>query len=227
MDILNDLARGAISSSLLEKEMCTLAAQKARCMEMLDSGVCEKEECCGCRRLEEWHECMDRLSTVGRMRVEQQAEDMATAYVSRRAAHEARVKQKRSADVKALVIFVVCLLFVARACVGEEIDLGARVDRILEITRGSVRDIDGDGDVDCVDWSYTFKAEWDRRYPTTCCILLYNSKGDFRHMLVAVRLFYSDRLWTHVEPQAAPGNWDPVRFWKGRYDPGRSVQWPM
>lgn len=143
---------------------------------------------------------------------------------------ERRKEEMKSGNIRGAAFMALCLFMImivrARACVGEEIDLDVRINRILKLTHEKVRDLDGNGEVNCVDWSYTFKREWDYRYPTTCCVLLYNKKGDFNHMLVAVRLFFSDTIWTHVEPQAMPDDWDPVKYWKGRYDPSCSVVWP-
>lgn len=73
---------------------------------------------------------------------------------------------------------------------------------ILGQTRKRVRDVDGDGKVNCVDYSVTFKREWDKVYSSENCEILrcMNYKLQFSHLFVRCR---KDRYspWYMVEPQ--------------------------
>ena len=79
------------------------------------------------------------------------------------------------------------------------------VRTILKRTHEKVHDRDGDGKVNCVDYTLTFKKEWDKSFPASRCEIVrnYNTSGrtEMNHLFVRVRLDTHDG-WLYVEPQA-------------------------
>ena len=95
---------------------------------------------------------------------------------------------------------------------------------VLKSTRSKVYDRDGDGLVNCIDYTITFKKEWDVvMSPNQCEIVRNYDKGGrskMNHLVVRVRLA-SDGEWLYVEPQARHNkrNYKMNDFWGARYDP--------
>lgn len=76
---------------------------------------------------------------------------------------------------------------------------------VLKATRRKVYDRDGDGVVNCIDFTITFKKEWDKVMPPNQCEIVrcYNveGRGTMNHLFMRVRL-ERDGEWLYVEPQA-------------------------
>lgn len=76
------------------------------------------------------------------------------------------------------------------------------IKNTLEMTHKNVRDVNNDGVINCIDYTVTFKREWDKVYSHYNCEIVRNinrAKG-FHHLFVRVR---SDNgAWLYVEPQS-------------------------
>ncbi len=94
---------------------------------------------------------------------------------------------------------------------------------VLKATEKKVYDRDGDGLVNCIDYTITFKKEWDKVAPPNQCEIVRNYDKDGRskmnHLFVRVRLA-SDGEWLYVEPQAdyKSRNYRMSDYWESMYD---------
>ena len=94
---------------------------------------------------------------------------------------------------------------------------------VLKATEKKVYDRDGDGLVNCIDYTVTFKKEWDKVMPPNQCEVVRNydheGRSKMNHLFVRVRLT-SDGEWLYVEPQAKYNNYKMSDFWgKRKYNP--------
>lgn len=219
MDILNDIVKGALGSSMMERDARTLAERKLMCMSMLEDGICDRKECVKCTKMHDYAACMGQLPIAGKMRVEQEAERMFSRRCLLRRMDEERMRRERMFPVK--VAIVILLLFVLGMRLVSASPLEERITDTLERTRANVSDVNRDGSVDCVDWAVTFKNEWEKKYPAGLCRLVYNYNKSigWAHMLVRVKYMQDDYWWTYVEPQGNADVWNPSVFWGNKYSP--------
>lgn len=96
---------------------------------------------------------------------------------------------------------------------------------VLCKTRSKVHDRDGDGKVNCIDYTITFKQQWDKVMPPSYCEIVRNrntgGRSDMNHLFVRIRLTSSGQ-WLYIEPQARSNkyNYKMSDFWGyPRYDP--------
>lgn len=110
---------------------------------------------------------------------------------------------------------VVTVLLLARAAFGDTFYDG--IGDAVERTHSQVRDVNYDGEVDCVDWSRTFKEIWENEHGPGTCILVenHNTRTGMHHMLVKVRI--DGYMWEYVEPQGTRDNWQPYDIWGDKY----------
>ena len=88
---------------------------------------------------------------------------------------------------------------------------------VIERTHSQVADRDKNGVINCVDYSITFKREWDKLYDNSCCELVhnYNAAKNFNHVLVRVKI---NNEWIMVEPQTTGSDFSPEGYWPVSYD---------
>ncbi len=100
------------------------------------------------------------------------------------------------------------------------------IRKVLKLTGEKVHDRDGDGKVNCVDYTLTFKKEWDRILPASRCEIVRNyhetsfKSTSLNHLFVRVKLdTYNE--WIYVEPQASydSSNYRMADFWGVKYNP--------
>lgn len=95
----------------------------------------------------------------------------------------------------------------------------------LRSTHNHVYDRDLDGEVDCVDYSITFKQEWDKDMPPDYCQIVRNYRKGFfssmNHLFIRVKLTEGGK-WLYIEPQARYNkrNYRMSDFWGSpKYNP--------
>ena len=95
----------------------------------------------------------------------------------------------------------------------------------LRATARKVYDRDGDGKVNCIDYTLTFKKEWNKTLPPAQCEIVRNYKKVgwctiMNHLFVRVRLTPGGK-WLYIEPQAeyTMYNYKMSDYWGCRYDP--------
>lgn len=75
----------------------------------------------------------------------------------------------------------------------------------LDRTKQYVTDVNNDGEVNCIDYSCTFKIIWDKMYDASDCEIVRNKSGTMNHLFIRTRQ-YKGRPWECIEPQAATRN---------------------
>jgi hypothetical protein len=73
---------------------------------------------------------------------------------------------------------------------------------ILDKTEKYARDINYDGEINCVDYACIFKILWDKQYEPRNCEIVRNKSGTMNHLFIRVRQ-YAGTPWECIEPQAA------------------------
>lgn len=72
----------------------------------------------------------------------------------------------------------------------------------LDRTKQYVTDVNKDGEINCIDYSCTFKMIWDKMYEASDCEIVRNKSGTMNHLFIRTRQ-YTGRPWECIEPQAA------------------------
>jgi hypothetical protein len=111
------------------------------------------------------------------------------------------------------------------------------IRKVLKLTGEKVHDRDGDGKVNCIDYTLTFKKEWDRILPASRCEIVRNyhetrlKSTSMNHLFVRVRLDTHDG-WIYVEPQARydSSDYKMSDYWGMKYNPsynnyGETAYW--
>ena len=105
-----------------------------------------------------------------------------------------------------------------RSQVEDKTWLDTQVARAGALAKLILEDVDGDGIVNCIDYSVAFKRAWDNM--NSCqgqALLVWNDRYVFNHMFVAIK----DRktnVWYNIEPQAAIKS-GTTRYMMGDYWP--------
>ncbi len=105
---------------------------------------------------------------------------------------------------------------------------------ILEESRKSLRDVNRDGVVSCVDYSVAFKETWDRLLwaRTDRCDFVWNKNpvNGMNHMFIVVQEVYYPWDTVYIEPQSKvtresrdKSGMYMDRHWGGRYDPAYNM----
>ena len=72
----------------------------------------------------------------------------------------------------------------------------------LDRTKQYVTDVNKDGEINCIDYSCTFKIIWDKMYDASDCEIVRNKSSTMNHLFIRTRQ-YKGRPWECIEPQAA------------------------
>ena len=75
----------------------------------------------------------------------------------------------------------------------------------LSRTEQYVTDVNKDGEINCIDYSCTFKILWDKMYNASDCEIVRNKSSTMNHLFIRTRQF-SGKPWECIEPQAAAKN---------------------
>ena len=73
---------------------------------------------------------------------------------------------------------------------------------ILDKTNKYVVDVNQDGEINCIDYSYTFKVLWDKQYDKKNCEIVRNKSRTMNHLFIRVRQ-HGGTQWECIEPQAS------------------------
>ena len=98
------------------------------------------------------------------------------------------------------------------------------IRQVLMLTEHKVYDRDGDGEINCIDYTLTFKKEWDKRYPSSHCEIVRNYRqgwfSQMNHLFIRVKLD-SFGPWIYIEPQPHyyNNNYIMSDIWGSRYKP--------
>ncbi len=198
------------------------------CKCRVDKEVCPEENCSSCYIKTMMEECLVSLDPSDQLAIRNE--------VLRRYAdikyYDRKAKRKSNAFKFIITFIILIFLF----CIGKCADAYARdaknseyykndeaIRKILLLTTQKVYDRDNDHEVNCIDYTLTFKEEWDKKYKYGWCEIIrnYNPRGLYRmnHLFVRVKLS-KDGPWLYVEPQGKYyGNYSMQDVWKWKYVP--------
>ena len=101
-----------------------------------------------------------------------------------------------------------------------KIDWDAAIIRTVQKTQATLRDVDHDGVVNCVDAAIMFKWIWDEDYPLlkdTCTIIRNYNPGVMNHLFIAIQS--TTKTLVYVEPRAYyPQQYTMSYNWDKLYD---------
>lgn len=127
-----------------------------------------------------------------------------------------------------IIIFCFILLFLPVLLMNAEAPKNAYgVDDILEdnivntlmYSQENIYDLNGDEEINCIDYTIMFKLSWDKRYPGKehRCIIIRNKSDSMNHLFIGIYDDYSNLVF--VEPWAhtpwkylMEDNWSPSKY---------------
>ena len=198
------------------------------CKCRLEKGYCKHGSCSGCninQMMVSSMNCMDASDQLA-IRNEVLRRYADARYYERTARRRGRAN--RFAIVVLILLFIMCVgkcsqLYARDAKKSEYYKNDDQIRKILLLTAQKVYDRDNDHEVNCIDYTLTFKEEWDKKYKYGWCEIVrnYNPRGIYRmnHLFVRVKLS-STGPWLYVEPQGKYyGDYSMNDVWGWKYIP--------
>lgn len=214
-----------------------LAKSRSACMCRLQFGRCTRDECKTCQVNQRFQRCWNQMSDYDKQRTQ---------------SYTAQLYAERSVDPMQWSSFAGCIKYVLfifgviafagialvmlvssigdpsaePSAISIPAELDERIIPVMVMTHSQVKDINGDGKVNCIDYTCTFKHLWDSMYPNRkneCNIVRnYNPKTGFHHLFIRV---YGSTRSVYVEPRAKnPYRYTMEENWTdGRYDPKHDI----
>ena len=205
-----------------------LARGRSACICRIQFGACKKQDCSNCNIGLEYRNCYNQMNDYDRVRL--------SKYVSENYVHDSARPGKwmgykglkrymlkwTCITLLCLLALIIPLLFMMPGAepdlhINEELD--ARIVLVITKTFDNIRDINSDGEINCVDYAITFKLLWDLFYPnnTSDCIIIRNYSYKLHHLFIGI--YQNDHL-IFVEP------WSKIHTrylmrdnWSDEFDP--------
>lgn len=234
-----------------------LAKGRSACICCIQFGRCKKSECASCQIHAEYENCYNQMNDYDRARLanyvsEYWRED--SLWPDKWTSHKGYVWRivkftmgsTALVVVFALVVFALILLVaeglpfdqptsriaaysVQSAPSGYKMTMDDRIKETLVVSQRNVRDFNKDGRVNCIDYSCSFKHEWDLMWPEfkKNCQLVRNQNPDNGMHHLFARVYGSDLRGgeVDVEPWARSPYLYEMRWnWNaGYYNPKRNI----
>lgn len=202
----------------LDKNLEALAETSAECRFRIYAGYCKS--CEGCKMKQVLDECEASLPVGSWLRVNRMSDRMYVGLALRyRIEKDRQRRTRRGLKLLAALFVVVAVVCMKWALFPESYD-DYVVRRVLALAHPQVRDVNGDGVINCVDYAVCFKKQWDELYVPDYCEIVRNVNktpgSDFNHLFV--RCWVNGR-WLYVEPQAkVDGPYDMYEVWYREYN---------
>ncbi len=222
--------------------MYSLVDESVRCAMNIKTHKCRKSQCQSCSVWQSIQECSKDLDKWDKLEVQRLAKiNFANKW-----------DVERSYNMTNRVLKFLLVLFIAGTifCFGAAIKLSAEPVYVhhdyyvndgiirdkLRSTHRHVHDRDVDGLVNCIDYTLTFKEEWDKDMPPNHCQIVRNYQktvfAKMNHLFVRVKLSDTGK-WLYIEPQAKyeRRNYKMSDYWGWpKYNPqynklGETVYW--
>lgn len=210
-----------------------LAHSQAACMCRLQFGSCTKERCKNCETKAQIKNCKRELCDYDLLRLKSMTGE---AYADLSRIPENWMKpediDKSIRDwawrvfgkplVVCLVILVVFIMmgWFARPQDTPKVDWDTAITRTVQKTQATLRDVNHDGVVNCVDAAIMFKWIWDGDYPMlkdTCTIIRNYNPGVMNHLFIAIHDITKPLVY--VEPRAYyPSRYTMQYNWEDKFD---------
>lgn len=188
----------------------TLVEESVRCAKYLKKRKCRPEQCKTCPVGLRVARCMNSLDDWGQLEVASMSRKALECEESKRV-----YKNPGSWITKlvGLIFMFIGLSIFGRGCSAYAYSYydyyvnDSAIRNTLRSTFRKVHDRDGDGIVNCIDYTLTFKQEWDKSNPPNFCEIVRNyhagkTKGtSMNHLFIRVKMSMGGN-WLYIEPQA-------------------------
>lgn len=231
----------------LDKCISNLAETRARCLVHLKFGECRACECSGCDRKKWYDNAVQTLAPVDRINLENKTEQMYVEMMSTRI-HLAR-QYPRGLDRRTLVgittkivvafcLFMFVMFVLPLLIFSNAMDISGRADipdkyneqicKALTVTKKHLRDVNGDGKVNCIDYSVIFKIEYDKLTQSDWqCQIIQNINRHTGMNHLFIQVFMYNIGWVCIEPQGGAGCYLMDEFWGTRYNKAYNISTPV
>lgn len=211
-----------------------LARGRSACICRLQFGACKKVECKACEISRNYSTCYKNLNEYDRERLATYVSD---CYVEDSLTPE-RWMSYRSLKVhlfKWIILIFLCLAFIfvplvmlapgsePKSTVEVSDDTHKRIVITKKLVDKNIKDINGDGSVNCQDYAITFKLIWDSVYPDckNDCIIIRNRSMLMHHLFNGV---YDGNDLVFIEPWASdPYNYLMRNNWNYKWNPRYNI----
>ena len=224
-----------------DKNLSALAYVKAKCLFNLHGrNTCSPAQCEMCDVQQGFDSCMGELPVCDRLRVMTQADDI---FASMQQRHMYYTRWRKATPVTAIeraafgikmfvgmlaMLMGVVLLIMAFAKMSayntlKPTTVSKYILPVLDNVEGNLRDTNGDGLVNCIDYAIVYKELWDSTVPQElqdCCEIVrnYNKAGGMNHLFIRVRED-GEQKWLFLEPQGDRASYAIPDIWRWKYDP--------
>lgn len=223
-------------------------------------GICTDYECPGCDTCAKFNGCYEYLDEFNKLAVEKAAnEKFARLMLDEESVRERLFAEKHGKYAPyflsvlkmwlAIMVPIFIIVWYVSMCAGcsssPHPEVAARTSNdmaeckaanerliawVISESREKLRDVNGDGKVNCVDYSVVFKETWDRicwaRKERCGFVVNKNPVSGWNHMFISIQNVYWPWDMVKVEPQA---NVNPYmndksslyveRYWGDKYNP--------
>lgn len=209
-----------------------LAKTQARCMCMLQYKRCDKSMCANCRSGQRLASCKACMNDYDKERLDNYTIEYYQEYsknVMGWMGHKQFVKSYNR-FVFAMILFTISLVLLVMLAGGGPFDkpptprlnYDSMIVSIIQDAQANIRDLDKDGQINCVDYATMFKITWDQTYPllkNKCQIVRnVNPNTGMNHLFVHVWNDSSESI--DIEPWTSnPYIYKMNDVWGNRYDP--------
>ena len=212
-----------------------LAKCKAACICRIQYGRCSRRECKHCAQEQRYRNCYNQMDDFNKERLGNYVGQYYSLYSSNPTGWKSFRYLVSESFMFLLLILLCCIVPVliwicsepqASPSGGIPKDLDQKIVYCMKYAQQRVYDRNLDQKVNCIDYTITFKEQWDAMYPKqkSICFIIRNKSSHykkFHHLFIGI---YYMGGYIFVEPWAA----DPERYlmienWDRRYDPKYNI----
>lgn len=209
-----------------------LAKTRAACICRVQFGRCSKRDCGNCKQFQRVNNCQALMNDYDKSRLDTYTAEYYKEYSVEpmQWMSHSRFKKHYVLFVAGLIAFVLTVILpfaiVAQPVQYEDYYPDAHYyDRfIVNVqykTQKAIRDVTGDGLINCQDWAIVWKRTWDETYPLMTnkaqIVHNYNPTTGMNHLLIHFYLETMEDLY--IEPQANPLDFTAEKYWGKQFDP--------
>ena len=214
-----------------------LAEGRSACICKLQFGRCDKTECAHCSVGKQYRNCYSVMNDYDRNRLagyvsKQYAID--SKYPERWMTHKDYVRYFNKWYGIAIAVIVICALLVSVFITGpgdtpnkKQSDSSSSIEKMIVMvvlrTQLDVKDLNLDGEVNCIDYACTFKRAWDSYFPEykDCCYIVRNKGPNIHHLFICI-------WWQGSRIDVEPWSNNPYKYlmtdnWDEVYNPNNNI----
>lgn len=220
-----------------------LAKTRSACICRIQFGRCTQNECKHCAVNQRYKSCYNELSDYDKQRL--------LSYTAERWVQDSATPEHWATFPRVFIYLflkpffivgvIILLLWICFCSFPTEqpkytvpVERSEQIIATIKEAQSKVKDINADGEINCIDYAITYKLVWDNKFPGKeyqCLILRnYNPTNGFHHLFIAMQ--DDNNNFIFVEPWAKnPYIYNMEDNWKnGRYNPkfnlySETVKW--